>query len=419
MSGINSGLIRLVCMTKNRSKEEGDAAEAAMIEDISLGLKDQIFTECLIDIRENDYRKNTYTLTRNGDLAGDSYFTCVFPEDASLPAADLWAILETVTWSFNGAVFERYDGRCLQMLAKLDPSLRPFVHRVSGGRQRVVFPLGSCFGKDAGVYLPLICMAFQDVIVHVGMADNWSRVAEEKMIKTTYQVLDTKERRALAKSSRSDDVTTKMSIHATHASSEPSSTARIHMDPVWNTDKNDNENRDVRDIMIMVRSRGAGAQDPVRSLRLKHKFSGKVDSDSESEFEHSVDPVDARSLIPRHYYDCDENARSSGRDDDGTITTCYFWPFDPIPRNRVSDKGWLRTGGSSGHDYFLELELEPGFHDIHVLTRMRRKFETSSGTSRFCDGFCPTFYRRTRRDELQQITVDFIFELDTFFFFLS
>jgi hypothetical protein len=50
MSGINSGLIRLVCMTKNRSKEEGDAAEAAMIEDISLGLKDQIFTECLIDI---------------------------------------------------------------------------------------------------------------------------------------------------------------------------------------------------------------------------------------------------------------------------------------------------------------------------------------------------------------------------------
>ena len=48
MSGINSGLIRLVCMTKNRSKEEGDAAEAAMIEDISLGLKDQIFTECLI-----------------------------------------------------------------------------------------------------------------------------------------------------------------------------------------------------------------------------------------------------------------------------------------------------------------------------------------------------------------------------------
>lgn len=313
----------------------------------------EIIASDITPAEQSDPNTIRHVVFCHGDLMGDVWYEITFAN--SIPV-DVYSIIENITFEIGGKTIESYTGQALKMLSLFDKKATP--HAVSN---TVSFPIKLCTSDHMESYLPLLCLASHAVVINIKLSKS---IKPEDVIKQrmyiTYVQLDTEERRNLNVGvPYKYPVTLKTSSKHQLVVQDPKQSKQIRIQ----------RNMELRDIIFLVEPKTHTTSDQLIRASLTCTNGGK-----HYDVYAKTSPIMFQHMIPQQYYGVEKNSHP-----------IYFMPFDHLPLSAISASN-LNT---SQYDWTLELCLQPGAYNVHVMTRTNNIIGITSGMGSLQNPYSP------------------------------
>jgi len=320
-------------------------------------------------------------IERCSDLVRDVWYVVTLHDVPD----DVYGLIESVEFTIGGQVIERYSGFALKMLATFD---KKAVASVMSGETpdgiTVAIPLRLCTSDDTA-YLPLICLAYQEVVVRVTPSAGHNALKHSLFV--DHIMLGTDVHTRIRDVERDMRVTAKHSLSYTvdalldtpnrivvplvaPALRDLVIFVRPMHKPDTRIDHGDIDYATPRDaVLLMLLERidnleARLAPKPLVSPLISLGVSLAVTRRDGTVHEETVpfNVMMAQHAVPRQCYGIESNPHPM-----------YYVPFDLFPYG-VSPTTTLNV-----HQVGIEMRMQPGRYEVHVLARTKRVYKIAAG----------------------------------------
>lgn len=292
---------------------------------------------------------DTVGVTRCNDLVKEC-FLCLTYDELHDDENNLYDIIKSVNLSIGGQLIEKYSGDTLRILASFRKKTKVMVSHLANGQKQIMFPLSLC---TEDTHIPLVALAYHKVRIGVELIESAKSNLKRKSLYINYICLDTNERRVIStpRNPWQYRIFQKKEHKVTLTSNGPDTEHKIVIPKYMDA---------MRELIVLLKPKTTiTVEEPVIKMQLN--FNDNVAKDFRDEAD---DPMIYRKVIPRLYYDIDNNNE-----------LMYFMSFDHTPLDRRCSGCLNQTDDGMT----LRMQLVSGEYEVCIVSRCFNVLEIRTG----------------------------------------